>query len=159
MLPALKGDAINPSKRPLYQVLATLSEAIDNCRDSGNTEWATKHGAEMDRLCREYLPSGSGFDSGTKVASYGGPVLTLTADYHHMDAHGSYSGWTYHRVVVLPNLAHGFYLNVTGRDKNGIKDYIAETFDAALRSEMEQTAEGWIRAEGNVYPAVPGVTS
>jgi hypothetical protein len=74
MLPVLKGATINPSKRPLYQVLATLSEAIDNCRNVGNTEWAVKHGNEMDRLCREYLPSGSGFDNGTRVWTYGGPV-------------------------------------------------------------------------------------
>jgi len=52
-----------------------------------------------------------------------------------MDEHGYYDGWTEHKVIVTPHLTHEFDLKVTGRDKNGIKDYIVETFDNALDSE------------------------
>ena len=53
-----------------------------------------------------------------------------------MDAGGGYDGWTEHSVIVTPDLATGFDLKVTGRDKRDIKEYLGELFYAALCEEI-----------------------
>ena len=49
-----------------------------------------------------------------------------------MDEHGGYDGWTEHKIIVTPSLVYGFELRVTGKDRNDIKDYIAEVMHGAL---------------------------
>ena len=50
---------------------------------------------------------------------------------------GYYDGWTSHRVTVQASLAHGFVISVSGKNRNGIKDYISEVFDAMLASAFD----------------------
>jgi hypothetical protein len=86
------------------------------------------------------LPSGSGFDVGSYLdvnASTQMRLVFVTA-FHHMSDCGIYSGWTEHNVAVTPNF-EGFTIRVTGRDKNMIKDYIADVFHEAL-SDYVKTA-------------------
>jgi hypothetical protein len=91
------------------------------------------HEEKASALVREHMPSGSGFDSGTQldVARSSLQKLVFTTDFHHMDAHGGYDGWTKHSVVLTANL-DGHTLRVTGKDRNGIKAYISEVFWSAL---------------------------
>jgi hypothetical protein len=51
----------------LYTHLASLVQARLNCIESQNDEWLAKHQDRIESLVKEYLPSGSGFDSGTKL--------------------------------------------------------------------------------------------
>jgi len=84
----------------------------------------------INALVKKYLPHGSGFDSGTKFI-YGRSnynKLLFSADFHHMDKHGCYDGWTEHSVIITPDLAFGFNVKVTGRNRNGIKEYISDHF-------------------------------
>jgi hypothetical protein len=83
----------------------------------------------------ETAPSGSGFDAGTQVNEDRSDILLFTTAYHHMDEDGFYDGWTEHTVRVKPSLAWGFDLTVSGRDRNDIKDYIADVF-ACWLNEM-----------------------
>jgi len=53
-----------------------------------------------------------------------------------MSEHGYYDGWTSHIVTARASLAHGFTLTISGADRNGIKDYVGETFNHALRTEV-----------------------
>jgi len=127
--------------KPLYQVLASILIARDNCRRSGNDEWHDRyHEARAAELVKRYLPSGSGFDNGTKLDDIKstGDSLVFDVDFHHMNEHGFYDGWTTHRVVVRPSLAFGFRLTIGGRNRNEIKDYIAEVFDAALHTPIDE---------------------
>jgi hypothetical protein len=47
-----------------------------------------------------------------------------------MDEHGCYDGWTHHKVIVKASLWAGIDIRVTGRDRNQIKEYIAEQFNS-----------------------------
>jgi hypothetical protein len=84
------------------------------------------------------LPHGAGFDAGTSLdesQSHADKVIFHTS-FHHMNDAGYYDGWTEHTVTVTPSLIHGINLRVSGRNRNEIKDHIAESFDYILRSDV-----------------------
>lgn len=123
------------------QKIASLILARANCLDRSNTEWADRHGETLAAIMRD-APSGGGFDNGTVLHHFSSPeTLRFITSFHHMDAHGSYDGWTDHAVTVKASLALGLDLRVSGRDRNGIKDYIHETFQTWLSSGYEERAQ------------------
>ena len=127
-------------KRKLYQHLASRVEAMQRCKTTGNTEWYDKHGAVIATLCKEHMPSGSGFDNGTRLNldKSGAHRLEFdTGGFHHMNDNGMYDGWTDHGVIVTPSLAFGFDLRITGRNRNDIKEYIGEVFNVALSQDID----------------------
>jgi hypothetical protein len=128
--------------RYLYSEMAKSVQARLNCEtnEKGNTnEWHARHEDALDMMA-DMLPSGSGFDSGTKIdleRSHGGK-LVLTTSYHHINENGYYCGWTEHTVTVTPSFG-GFNIRVSGRNRNDIKDYISDTFCHALTRELTET--------------------
>lgn len=136
-------DAMNARLTPLYRRLANLVQARANCLahdDIAKLEWAERHTDRLESLVREHMPSGSGFDNGTQIdldSSTGEKLVFITA-FHHMDAHGGYSGWTDHTVTVRASLMYGFDVKVSGRDRNQIKDYIGDAFHSALSLDVEE---------------------
>lgn len=125
--------------RKLYQELAVLVQARKNCIEADNVEWAEKHASRIKELADKYLPSGSGIDAGCSVdlTESSGDKLCITTSFHHMDEAGGYDGWTDHKVIIKPSLAHGFVLGVSGRDRNNIKDYLYDLFRDALNTELD----------------------
>ena len=126
--------------RYLYSELASTVQARLNCIASHNEEWEAKHEQHVLSLVSDYMPHGSGFDSGTKIdlsASHADRLVFDTA-YHRMDDNGSYDGWTEHRVTVTPSLHGQFNLRISGRNRNDIKEYISETFYWALAYDVER---------------------
>ena len=106
----------------LASKIASTLIAIENCQRDGKL-----HALE------DSLPSGSGIDGGTKIDKSSKPDrLILTMSFHHMDETGTYDGWTEHAIIVKPSLAFGVDIKITGRDKNGIKEYLAEVYQDAL---------------------------
>lgn len=77
------------------------------------------------------LPNGSGFDIGCKILRLKSKPerIVIQADFHHMDEHGYYDGWTEHQVIITPSLQWGYNIRVTGRNRNEIKDYIHYMFN------------------------------
>jgi hypothetical protein len=121
-----------------YQALAQKLEAIANCERSGKTKWRETHCAALQAIVREAMPSGSGFDAGTDLdPSSTSQKLIFNTSFHYMDENGYYDGWTGHRIIATPCLARGFDLRVTGRDRNGAKDFIADAFNHALNTEVQ----------------------
>ena len=120
----------------LYQQFAQTLQARINCED-GNNEWFVRHGERIEALCKQHMPSGSGFDQGTTFNFEDSRRNRLVFDtaFHHMDENGSYCGWTSHQVIITPGF-DCFALRVTGRNKNDIKDYIGDVFSIALNSEL-----------------------
>lgn len=118
--------------------IAEVFAAWQNCCNATwpNDTWAPVHRDRIERIARNLLPSGSGFDSGTSFDFEASKPqrLVLNTSFHHMDDGGSYDGWTEHSVIVTP-IFGGFDLRVTGRNRRNIKDYIGETFHAALCAE------------------------
>jgi sulfite reductase beta subunit-like hemoprotein len=104
-------------QRKMYQELASLVDAIANCQERNNTEWAKRHEARAYYLIKNYGPSGSGIDSGTslKLSECKPDRLVLFTEFHHMDENGTYDGWTQHRVTVTPVWRMGSILNSQDR--------------------------------------------
>lgn len=124
--------------KPLYQVLAALVVARENCAKSGNVEWYERHKDHAEKLVKGFMPSGSGFDAGTHLLwAHSTPeCLRFATHFHHHNDSG-YVGWTNHIVTVRPSLAHSFVLKVSGRNLRDIKDYIHDTFQQAFHQEVE----------------------
>lgn len=122
----------------LYVKIARLLQARINCWENNNREWFEKHTQALIKL-EENLPRGSGFDCGTKIFidACTAEKIVFKTSFHHMNNSGYYDGWTYHNVIVKPSLSFGFTLSISGKDKNDIKDYIADIFNEALEKEVE----------------------
>lgn len=127
------------SKTVLYKKLAGLVIAYQNTLKAGNGEWQERHRAAGDWLCKEHLPSGSGFDNGTKLnwERSSPECLFFGTSFHHMDESGGYDGWTHHHVRVRASLAFGIAIMVDGKNRNDIKDVIHEAFEVALKQEID----------------------
>lgn len=123
-----------------YVLLAQLLQARANCERSGNAEWFERHTEKIERIMRSTAPSGSGFDSGTSLnfERSNASRLVFTTAFHHMNEDGYYDGWTEHTVTAHADLASGFTLSISGRDRNEIKDYIADTFNFWLNDECKK---------------------
>ncbi len=117
----------------ISQALSALSYVGGERADSRSEALRQSHLDVLTALVVEYLPSGSGFDSGTTldIPKSHPTKLVFNTSFHHM-AYGVSDGWTDHTVTAQPTFS-GLMLRVSGRNRNGIKDYIYETFDAALR--------------------------
>lgn len=121
----------------IYQAIASLLLAINNCERVGNHEWEVIHHERIEKIVSDHLPSGGGFDAGTSLNfDLSKPDrLVFDTSFHHMNGHGYYEGWTQHQVVVKPSLAFGKELRITGLNRNDIKDYIHDVFDHALDAD------------------------
>lgn len=123
----------------LYQEIARAIDAYKRCAKQPGHEWTPKWEKRIQDML-DMLPSGSGWDCGTKLDydASSGEKLVFYGSYHHMNDGGMYDGWTEHQIIVTPSLGFGFKLRVTGRDRNQIKDYLGEMFDCALREEVKE---------------------
>ena len=137
-------------KSTVARHISGLLTAIDNCQERVDnphnsdddkalaSSWITKHNQLIDSICREHMPSGSGFDNGTylwREKSTPDRLVFGTA-FHHMDDSGMYDEWTRHEVYVTPTFT-GVKLRITGRDYRDIKDYIADCFYDSLDNEID----------------------
>lgn len=122
---------MNP--KTLAYRLASAIEARTHCIAMGNAEWQERHSDTIRELCNE-LPSGSGFDKGASIdLDRCTPArLVFFTSFNHM-TEGTYSGWTEHVVTATATFT-GLDIRVSGRDRGGIKEYIAETFSECLTS-------------------------
>ena len=120
-------------KRPTYQLMSSTLSAYLNCVESGNEEWEVRHRERLEDF-EHHLPSGSGFDSGSRldIERSRPDRLVITTSFHHMNDSGMYDGWSEHDVIVTPSLSYGFDVRVTGRNRNDIKEYIADAFSQVL---------------------------
>ncbi len=120
-------------KRTVIQMIASTLQSRRNClKANASLEWVPKHEDTLKNLQYE-LPSGSGIDHGTKIdldASNDSRIV-LQMDYHHMNENGYYDGWTSHTIKVTPTF-EGFDLAIGGRDRNQIKEYLADILHHAL---------------------------
>lgn len=128
----------------LAEYLAGKVQARVNCLRNGNMEWEQRHFRDVQTAVENYMPHGSGFDMGVGLdwqKSHAARLVFFTS-YHHMDEGGGYDGWSDHAVTIVPLFGGDFDVRVGGRDRNSIKDYIAEMFAEALRTPILETAAG-----------------
>ncbi len=134
------------TKNAITQI-ASLFNAYQTCVRTGH-DWAKNHKENINQIVHLIFPSGSGFDSGTSFDfdSSKDDRLVFITDFHHMDEHGGYDGWTRHNVIVTPSLMFGFDLRITGKDRNDIKDYIHECFHVACDQPIKFDGEKYVEA-------------
>ena len=89
--------------------------------------------SRLDKLEKE-LPSGSGIDCGCKLdrEKSGDSKVIITFDYHYMNGDGYYDGWLSFKAVITPTLSGYQEIKITGRDKQGLKDMLFDTFSSCL---------------------------
>lgn len=136
--------------KTVIQALVEAFDAKERCLKSGNSEWEQRWDDRVVQLIR-LLPSGSGIDNGTKVISVTATKLVLQADFHHMNDAGMYDGWTEHQLIFKPRLDGYLDVRVTGRDRNDIKDYLADTYLHALQADAPLPL--WLKEIEDVQPA------
>lgn len=120
----------------LYAEISSKLMAIDNCIKSQNWEWKERH-EEVLAAIIDTAPSGSGIDNGIEllVSESTPEKLVFSCDFHHMNDAGFYDGWTEHKVIITPSFYCGINIRITGRDRNDIKDYLADVFSCWLNEE------------------------
>jgi hypothetical protein len=128
--------------RKLYQLIAARLDAMRNCERSGNAVWRERHLAIAQALVAEHMPSGSGVDAGTVllVEECKPDKLVFSAGWHRMTGAGYYAGWHGYCFIVRPTF-DGFNLRVTGRDVDGVKEYLGDLFAFALEQEIGEQRE------------------
>lgn len=125
--------------KPLYKILASSVGARLNCladeKRTGKThEWTEKHAEAIEKNVKNFLPHGSGIDSDIVFDFYksNAEKLVFHFSFHHMNENGFYDGWTDHTLTVKPSLQFDIDLSISGRNRNDIKEYLHQTFSAAL---------------------------
>ena len=95
------------------------------------------------RIRKDLLPWGNGIedepvDLDKLFSSIKANTLRLDISYHHMTEHGYYDGYTYHAIRVHPGW-NGINITISGPDRNGVKDYLHDTFHYVLTQECPET--------------------
>lgn len=122
----------------LYQVIGTLLESLNVAIVSGHRDWAEKREDLLQSIESELLPRGSGIDSGVKIVrDIEHNKYYLDLDFHHMNEHGSYDGWTHHKLAVTPTWKSFDLEFVQGEDRNDIQEYLIELMYCTLDKEVE----------------------
>ena len=126
-------------KQSLYITIATAVGAYHRCYKKQSHEWFDRWSARLEWLAKNHLPSGSGFDCGTSIDAEASTEsrIVLHTSFHHMDGGGGYDGWTEHKITLVPSFIGGFDLHISGRDRNGIKEHIAQCFGEMLRADVD----------------------
>lgn len=117
------------TQKIIVSKLASLIIAYKNCIKANNTEWEANHLESIESMCKN-LPNGSGIDAGMKLDIDGSTEdkIVFTFSFHHLNANGYYDGWTDHKLTIKPSLIHGLNLYISGKDRNGVKEYLYDIF-------------------------------
>lgn len=143
------------SMKTVIQSIASHCIAASNCIASKNTKWEAEHVSRADQLAHDFLPSGSGVDCGTKIdwdatLRHGGRKIVFLLAYHHMNDCGMYDGWTEHRATVFPDW-DGVDVSLSGRNRNGIKDYLCDILQSDFAQRVAYDAEQGRYVSVNTY--------
>jgi hypothetical protein len=124
----------------LYQRIARDVQTLQRDNSPANVEEAAL--ASLEVIEENLLPSGSGFDSGSKVSLSESKKerIVIKSAYHHMNENGYYDGWSHFRVVVTPSLMNGYNIRLQSigrwpRKYIMTKEYILDTFVEVLDRE------------------------
>lgn len=114
--------------------LAQSRKAFVACAKERNP-WQSYHANVISWIEEQFLPRGSGYDNGTRFDREKScdECLVFYTSFHHMNESGMYDSWTEHTVKVQATHC-GVEIHVSGRDRNGVKEMIAEDFGNALEA-------------------------
>jgi hypothetical protein len=116
----------------IYQKIAQELKVINN--PNADSHWYDNAIANLEYIEKELLPYGSGIDNGCQIdLTKSTPnKIVIRCDFHHMNENGYYTIWTTHECIITPDLGYEFDMKMTGRDKNGIKDYLCDAIYSTI---------------------------
>ena len=121
----------------ITRIYRTL-QAKENCKNN-NPEWFKNHDYHLDELEKNYLPSGSGINSGCTIdRNFKENRIVINVPYHLMDENGFYCGWQDFKIICKPSF-DGIDMKITSnvKDKYFLKEYLYDLFDNCLNEEIE----------------------
>ena len=125
----------------VYQEIALSFNAYQTCKKNNNDEWLEKHETRILEIVKNFLPSGSGLDSGIKLNFDESTTNKLVFDssYHCMNNNGYYDGWADFKLFITPDLSFGFNTRISGKFGKyaDTKDYLHTIFRNALNTEIK----------------------
>ena len=89
---------------------------------------------ELERIAKNYLPLG-GVCKIIDEKRYKNRIV-IKAQYHVMNDAGYYIGWYTYKIIVKPTFQHGLDFTITGRDYNGLREYVGDCVYNALDMEV-----------------------
>jgi hypothetical protein len=136
---------------PLYKALANkvnslhywrgkATHALDNDLNDDYYEHCLDRMSKVEEdilaVVKEYMPSGSGIDNGTKIDldKSTSEKLVFTFGFHHMNGNGYYTGWSDYKLIVIPSLIFDIKLKISGKDTD-LKEYLHDVYYDALNKE------------------------
>jgi len=125
--------------KTLIEKIAGTVQAMNNCIAVKNEIWEHRHRETISQIEANDLPSGSGINSGCEIdlSNTTKDKVIIKTSFHHMDEHGGYDEWTEHNVTIRPQF-NGIDIKISGKDKNGVKEYLAELFNEVLTNETQE---------------------
>lgn len=129
----------------LYQFIAKELVRCEMLRNDPNRKKQFDEcEAGLKNIEKNWLPSGSGIDSGCKIEyklkGYNLEWFAITFGYHHMNDVGYYTHWSDYKVIVKPDW-DGFNFTIKGRNTNGILEYLDDTFSMYLNCDRSDWKE------------------
>ena len=127
--------------KKLYQEMASLIQARQNCINKGNTEWQGKHEKRLCELLDE-LPHGSGLDYTWHYDfnKSNQDKIVLLMSFHAMDENGYYDAVIDFKVTITASLSNDINMVITGNfgKYQDIKDYLYDILQYALTSGLKE---------------------
>ena len=124
-----------------YKQIAREGRAATECTG----DYKTAALERLETLERDYLPSGSGFNCGSRIIEANEQKIIIKSSYHAMDENGCYDRWYDFTITVTPSFSStGFDAKISGQfgKHQDIKDYILDEFWGHLEaSRMDVRGE------------------
>jgi len=126
-------------KTKLISRIYRTIQAKENCIKDNKQDWINNHEFSLYEMERNYLPHGSGIDSGCTIdREFKENRIVINVPYHLMDENGFYCGWQDFKIICKPSF-DGIDMKITSnvKDKYFLKEYLYDLFDNCLNEEIE----------------------
>lgn len=145
---------MNNRTAPLYQNIARIIGILHLHVEDIPQETLNRIGERTLYYEKNCLPRGSGFDVGTTIDENQSKPdrLVLTFEYHHMNEHGFYCGWSQWSCIIKPCLQFGYTMRFMC---HGLADQsweIRQMVDSNFRDYLHQVFSHDLNKQTPCYP-------
>lgn len=117
----------------VYQKLAYLVVQHQTCIEHNNTKWMHNSKKELEERC-DLFTGGDIESCEVDLEKSNNKLLVLYVSFRHISEWGYNNGVTNHTIRVRPALTE-IEISVSGKDTNGIKAYLRDTFANFLNED------------------------
>ena len=132
-----------------------IAESSDIVRSRATAESVReRHNDVLDFIEKELLPSGSGFDSGTKInrEKTTDTRIVLDTAVHPLTDAGYYTAWKHFSIIVSASHLFGFTVKSSKKLPWNIREWVLDTFNEVLDTEVEYYVEDGVVKLRRVKP-------